>query len=816
MGGLFKPVCVWFCILFLCVSCTEPPLGDRVKRHESTLDLPSSLSSFVRSRSASNWSPPQLMGTETLPQNSVGYLHGPELYADYLMQLVAWRLHEGAETTPTPNSVGKISVLQSNSTNGFLSNSPIPPSQAVNATLPRFAYSNGIFAASWSFQGTVYGSTFEGAWSPAVALGPGSDPYPILFGATEPLIFYTEVSGGGFYLHASSLTSASPITLFRANSTLVSLAQPSANGNGDYLLAWIETDNSGVERVFSSLYQPLSMTWTPAVEIVRGTIDATAQLIHLATNFTATGGSEVIVQAISDTQGDGLYRSTLSGNAWSDFAPLFGTPPTPFNLLRIPFEIANDGMGSAAMVWIEDNIAGSRVFSVVNVSRKIDGIWQAPFSISPPAQSDTGPIGIVGSFMATAAVAVNGAEISAIWVENGSVASTLYGAHAELDNIWSVPEKIVDYIDSGFIESSTISINVNGTIDVYWKQSQVSPQGLQFDLWHSSGSFAGTVTPPAFDPNQPLPTNHLSTSNNCSACHLENGTVFGIDHGEVFGPCVACHNGTLASGKSMTHVPATDMCDACHTTTAFVPAIVVDHTQVLGACIECHNNVLAMGKPPTHFPATDVCEACHSTVVWVPVIRVDHNQVIGDCFSCHNGLFATTKPPTHISTTDFCGACHSTTAWVPVITVDHNEVIGFCNDCHTSPASHVAAGITQQCDSCHSVRSWFNPSNPLPVTPGPPQQPPPGPGTPLKPVTHIPTSNNCAACHSSQSWIPVTRVDHDEVFGLCINCHNGVVATGKGPSHIPSSNSCNVCHTVSLWIPAIGSTAPLGFRRLVP
>ena len=60
-----------------------------------------------------------------------------------------------------------------------------------------------------------------------------------------------------------------------------------------------------------------------------------------------------------------------------------------------------------------------------------------------------------------------------------------------------------------------------------------------------------------------------------------------------------------------------------------------------------------------HIRTTNTCEACHSTTAWSPAMRVDHTDVHGTCASCHNGTTATGKPPTHIPTTLDCDDCHT-------------------------------------------------------------------------------------------------------------------------------------------------------------
>ncbi|MDT8384252.1 MAG: hypothetical protein RRB22_07545, partial [Gammaproteobacteria bacterium] len=73
--------------------------------------------------------------------------------------------------------------------------------------------------------------------------------------------------------------------------------------------------------------------------------------------------------------------------------------------------------------------------------------------------------------------------------------------------------------------------------------------------------------------------------------------------------------------------------------TAWTPVNpLVDHAQVLGTCASCHDGVIAIGKSGSHINTSDICEACHNSTAWVPVFIVDHNQVNGTCASagCHS------------------------------------------------------------------------------------------------------------------------------------------------------------------------------------
>lgn len=412
---------------------------------------------------------------------------------------------------------------------------------------------------------------------------------------------------------------------------------------------------------------------------------------------------------------------------------------------------------------------------------------------------------------------------------------------------------------------------------------------------------------------------HLSTSNFCEACHNVNSWLPAttVDHDQVNGACYSCHNGLTASGKTANHIPTSNVCEACHAVTYWAPVITVDHNQVTGTCTGCHDGILATGKPAGHIPTqqecsnchnvfswntvsfdhseigsqtcischngvtasgkvpghiitTDLCEACHNTNAWRPTVNVDHDNVIGSCFSCHNNVLAAGKPVTHFSTSDVCEACHqpAPAPWAPAFTVDHNEVQGVCSSCHDGilatgkGPNHIIT--TSECDICHVTTSWATSGGGVPDHGGfvnncischdgvtasgksgthinstdlcdACHQAFPATWTPLAPSAvdhsqvfgacaschngniasgklpgHINSSDQCDACHlpGPTSWSPVpsTAVDHGQVFGVCSSCHDGIIATGKGPSHIVTSAECDSCHTTQNWLVAGGGT----------
>lgn len=63
---------------------------------------------------------------------------------------------------------------------------------------------------------------------------------------------------------------------------------------------------------------------------------------------------------------------------------------------------------------------------------------------------------------------------------------------------------------------------------------------------------------------------------------------------------------------------------------------------------------------------------------------------------------------------------------------------------------------------------------------------------------HLATSNICEACHTNiATFALIPFVDHEEVFGVCSSCHNGVLAIGKSAWHIATTVECNECHSTT-------------------
>jgi|GEM_PF-2708808 len=259
------------------------------------------------------------------------------------------------------------------------------------------------------------------------------------------------------------------------------------------------------------------------------------------------------------------------------------------------------------------------------------------------------------------------------------------------------------------------------------------------------------------------PPSHILSTDECLNCHNATGPwipVRTVDHTQVIGDCVACHNGVVTVGKPVNHIRTTDRCAACHAVSQFSPVVRVDHAEVIGLCFDCHDGTTAKGKLPSHNSADNACGQCHSTVNW-GTVGGDHAFLRGGCVACHEGTIARGKDVTHYATSDRCEACHGIDYWSPIAHFIHEE-------------------SQMPCDTCHN-------------------------GTVMrgKGLFHILVTNRCEKCHSTTAFLPQIRLDHDEVLGTCSSCHDGKSATTKPANHVVTNAECSVCHSKIAWTPTL-------------
>ena len=293
---------------------------------------------------------------------------------------------------------------------------------------------------------------------------------------------------------------------------------------------------------------------------------------------------------------------------------------------------------------------------------------------------------------------------------------------------------------------------------------------------------------------------------NCISCHATTGwkpSRFNHSQVTVTAQCATCHTGAFppADGKPVGHTPyqlvavtSAANCDTCHKSgyASWTPARVHSNVSISNQCATCHAAV----KPATTVHAGQtVCENCHkSTSNWSGA-KVDHSTftVATNCSSCHNGSVATGKSVTHVPVgATNCISCHATTGWRP------------------SRFNHTQVTVTAQCATCHNGAF------------------PPADG---KPVGHVPYqlistlgAANCDTCHkgSFATWGNGKVHGNTSISGQCKTCHGGAYvsqgATAKPTAHIPeaqllngSAMECNACHTsTSSWSVRMNHNASMG------
>ena len=140
---------------------------------------------------------------------------------------------------------------------------------------------------------------------------------------------------------------------------------------------------------------------------------------------------------------------------------------------------------------------------------------------------------------------------------------------------------------------------------------------------------------------------------------------------------------------------------------------------VPGTCANCHSPAGgATPKPANHLPTNLSCDACHRTTAWIPAMFLHAGVSAGTCASCHTGAWATSKPANHMITARSCDTCHSTAAWTPQ-TYTHADTVYSphadsvtCVQCHKSNTEQVVwtyPALKPGCGGCHGPQ--FQPTS---------------------------------------------------------------------------------------------------------
>jgi hypothetical protein len=377
------------------------------------------------------------------------------------------------------------------------------------------------------------------------------------------------------------------------------------------------------------------------------------------------------------------------------------------------------------------------------------------------------------------------------------------------------------------------------------------------------------------------PDGHLETTQDCGVCHdpqRGDWSGAGYDHSALSivnntstPSCGSCHDGSAATGRSLTHVPLPRTgqdCLECHGTgfTSFaLPTF--DHfaAGITNNCASCHDGkahdgVKVISTPAGHIPTSSAdCSTCHTDTNNGPGIngsiqsgftRADpfvntvHPAYTTGCRSCHNGAYdnaiynATSHPNTAVHTTADangweCNACHTTTGgFMEIDPVNHQDPdikLQQCVDCHVAGNTVGAIGkggmhpmTSDMCQDCHQAGGSFvtgfdhttlntgGVNHGLACT-----SCHDGVNATGKSKNHLPTSRDCLICHAgyppaASSFVGGT-FDHSgpEMVGkLCMQCHNDSIAVGKTKfgtfTHISTSSDCGACHSTVSFVGASG------------
>lgn len=282
--------------------------------------------------------------------------------------------------------------------------------------------------------------------------------------------------------------------------------------------------------------------------------------------------------------------------------------------------------------------------------------------------------------------------------------------------------------------------------------------------------------------NEAQNPNHLTAgiSQECETCHNTNGwkpsefdhlstSGFALTGGHSGKQCVDCHRGTTSN--------ATSDCYSCHQQNyADAPGHLTRNYP--HDCIQCHNtndwNEATFDHSGTNFPLTGAhaateCALCHTNgYAGTPTV----------CSECHIDNFNTAQNPNHIAAgiSNECETCHNTNAWSPS-DFNHETTSGFvldgahagrqCSDCHQGTTTNATA----DCYSCHQ-QNYNNAKDHL--------------------TLNFP--HDCTQCHNTRDFADVT-FDHSATNFPLTGAHNGLLCSNCHSSgYAGTSTSCYTCH----------------------
>jgi hypothetical protein len=361
----------------------------------------------------------------------------------------------------------------------------------------------------------------------------------------------------------------------------------------------------------------------------------------------------------------------------------------------------------------------------------------------------------------------------------------------------------------------------------------------------------------------------------CADCH--KGGAVGQFQGLSI-ECYSCHQNTYKQTTAPNHLASNlpVQCEQCHTINTWLGAK-FDHLKLTGfaltgmhatldctachaggkyqgtpaTCVGCHLQDFQKASNPNHLALglPQTCQECHTTSAWQPAsfnhdavgfpltgghakLQCDQCHTNGNfnlsstaCVACHLKDYQGTSNPNHVATgmPQQCEMCHTTTAWQPA-KFDHSKtafpltgahVRVQCAQCHINGNYNLS---TTACISCH-LKDYQGTSNPNHVTGGFPQQ--------------------CETCHSTANWTsatfnhaatgwPLTGAHvnvqcsqcHTAANGnynltntACVGCHLKDYQGTTSPNHVTGGfpQQCEVCHSTANWTSATFNHAATGW-----
>ena len=134
-----------------------------------------------------------------------------------------------------------------------------------------------------------------------------------------------------------------------------------------------------------------------------------------------------------------------------------------------------------------------------------------------------------------------------------------------------------------------------------------------------------------------IPTDGAHRRLECEACHIDE------EYEGIPMECQGCHDGGIALGKPTGHMSTEQNCDACHNTISF--RIPQDSTRAT----EFDHDLTGFPLEGAHRAL--VCGDCHRNQVF--------RGTPSRCMVCHDGISAPGKPVDHVPSNLDCSECHS-------------------------------------------------------------------------------------------------------------------------------------------------------------